>query len=97
MEGIPYYPWLQPIFLTLMLVNAASVSFRSRATGRERVLSRWRWSFAILVGRMWMGWNNIALWGVAFTVAGSLWSALESPLYTLTNMLRGMVHRGSTS
>ena len=71
-------PWLQPLFVAVMLINLASVWRRGRLTGRMSgfyLVSAG--ALAIVVSKMTLGWENAADWGVALTLAGSLLSALS--------------------
>ena len=79
LERIPYYPWLQPALVAVMLINLASVWLRGRATGRMTgfyLVSAG--ALAIVISKVAPGWENAAIWGVALTLAGSLLSALNS-------------------
>ena len=76
---IPYSPWLQPVLVAVMLINLASVWLRGRSTGRMSgfyLVSAG--ALAVVVSKMWLGWENAAVWGVALTLAGSLLSALSA-------------------
>jgi protein SCO1 len=75
---IPYFPWLQPVLVAVMLINLASVWLRGRSTGRMSgcyLVSAG--AFAIVVLKMGLGWEKAAVWGVPLTLAGSLLSALS--------------------
>jgi protein SCO1/2 len=79
LEQIPYYPWLQPVFVAVMLINLGSIWLRGRSTGRMRgfyLVSAG--ALAIVVSKMGLGWENAATWGVALTLAGSLLSAMNA-------------------
>jgi protein SCO1/2 len=79
LQRIPYSPWLQPVLVTVMLINLASVWLRGRSTGRMSgfyLVSAG--ALAIVVSKMGLGWENAAAWGVALTLAGSLLSALSA-------------------
>ena len=79
LNQIPYSPWLQPVFVAVMLINLASVRVRGRLTGRTGgfyLVSAG--ALAILVSKMGIVSENVAIWGVALTLAGSLWSALSA-------------------
>ena len=78
LERIPYSPWLYAVLVAVMLINLASVWLRSRSTGlmfgfylaSAGVL-------AIMVSKIVVGWEGIAVMGVALTFAGSLLSVLS--------------------
>jgi protein SCO1/2 len=79
LDQIPYSPWLQPLLATVILINLASVWLRARATGR--MISFYLASagaILIIVSKFGSSWRSAALWGVAFTFAGSILSALGS-------------------
>ncbi|MDT4953640.1 MAG: hypothetical protein QOJ02_1778 [Acidobacteriota bacterium] len=79
LQRIPYSPWLQPVLVAVMLVNLTSVWLRGRSTGRMigfYLVSAG--ALAIVVLKMWLGWENAAYWGVALTLTGSLLSALNA-------------------
>jgi hypothetical protein len=79
LEGIPYSPWLRPLFAALTLVNLASVWLRGRSTGLMRgfyLVSAG--TLAIFVFKLGLGWENAAFCGVALTLPGSLLSALSA-------------------
>lgn len=79
LNQIPYSPWLQPLLVTVMLINIASVWFRARLTGRPLGLYLVSLgAMVILVARMGLGWEKAAIPGVVLTLAGSLLSALSS-------------------
>jgi protein SCO1/2 len=75
---IPYSPWLQPVFVVVMLINLGSVWVRGRSTGRMSpfyLVSAG--ALAILVSRQGPGVEKAAAWGVGLTFAGSMLSALS--------------------
>jgi protein SCO1/2 len=77
LQRLPYSPWLQPVLAAVMLINLACVWLRGRSTGRMSgfyLVSAG--AFAIVVLKMWLGWEMGAALGVALTLAGSLLSAL---------------------
>jgi protein SCO1/2 len=78
LQRIPYSPWLQPLLVAVMLVNLGSVWLRSRATGRMSAFYLVSaGALAILISKAGPGWEGAAALGVAFTLAGSLLSALN--------------------
>lgn len=79
LNQIPYSPWLKPLLVAAMLINLASVWLRGRSTGRMSgfyLVSAG--ALAIVVSKMKLGWENVAIFGVALTLAGSLLSALST-------------------
>jgi protein SCO1/2 len=79
LQQIPYSPWLQAVLVAVMLVNLTSVWLRGRATGRMNgfyLVSAG--AGAIIVSKMSLGWESVAVWGIALTLAGSLLSALNA-------------------
>ena len=79
LEQIPYVPWMRPVLIAVMLINLASVWLRGRSTGRMigfYLVSAG--AFVIVFLKMWLGWENAAVLGVALTLAGSLLSALNA-------------------
>ncbi|MGH9195846.1 MAG: SCO family protein, partial [Acidimicrobiia bacterium] len=78
LEKIPCSPWLQSVLATVMLINLASVWFRGRSTRRMSAFYLvCAGALAILVSKAGLGWEYVAVWGVALTIAGSLLSALR--------------------
>ncbi|MFP5262935.1 MAG: SCO family protein [Blastocatellia bacterium] len=79
LEQIPYYPWLQPVFVAVMLINLGSIWLRGRSTGRMRgfylVIAG---ALTIVVSKIGLGWESAATWGVTLTLAGSLLSAMNA-------------------
>lgn len=76
LEQIPYSPWLQPVFVVVMLINLASAWLRGRSTGRMigfYLVSAG--ALAIVVFKTALGWESMAFYGIALTLAGSLLSA----------------------
>ncbi|MEK6280843.1 MAG: SCO family protein [Acidobacteriota bacterium] len=79
LNQIPYSPWLRPLLAAVMLINLVSVWFRGRSTGRMSAFYLVSaGAVAIVVSKVFLGWENAAVWGVALTFAGSLLSALSS-------------------
>ena len=79
LEEIPYAPWLQPVLYAVMLINLASVWLRGRSTGRMSgfyLVSAG--ALSIILSKSGLGWENLAVWGVALTLAGSMLSALSA-------------------
>ena len=75
LNQVPYSPWLQPVLVAVMLMNLASVWLRGRSTGRMSgfyLISAG--ALAIVISKMAPGGENLAAWGVASTLAGSLLS-----------------------
>lgn len=78
-EQTPSISWLQPMLIALMLVNVASVWLRSRSTGRMAGFYLvCAGAIAVAVSKAGLGWEHVALWGVALTLAGSVLSALNA-------------------
>jgi protein SCO1 len=76
---IPYSPWLQPVFVTVMLINVFSVWLRARFTGRWWPLYLVSaGALLILISTMKLGAEAAAIPGIVMTLAGSLWNALNS-------------------
>jgi protein SCO1/2 len=79
LSQIPYTPWLQPILMLLMLANIVSVWLRSRATGRligpDLVTAG---ALAIIASKIDSGAPKLAVLGVVLTLAGSLFSVVNS-------------------
>jgi protein SCO1/2 len=76
---VPYSPWLQPVLVVVMLINLASVWIRGRSTGRMSpfyLVSLG--ALAIVMSKRGLGLERLAVWGVAFTFGGSMWSALSA-------------------
>lgn len=79
LHRIPYSPWLKPVFVSLMLVNLASVWLRGRSTGRMGGFYLvGAGTVTILVAKLGLGLEQVAVVGVALTLAGSLLSALSA-------------------
>lgn len=77
LQRIPYYPWLQPLLIVLMLINVGSVWLRGRATGRmSGFYLVGAGAVTILASKVGPGWEGAAVWGVALTLAGSVLSVL---------------------
>jgi protein SCO1 len=77
LESIPYSPWLQPVLALLMLFNLTSIWLRARSTGR--VMPFYLVSAgaaAILASRVFASLEGAAILGIAFTLVGSVWSAI---------------------
>ncbi|HEY0170816.1 MAG TPA: SCO family protein [Pyrinomonadaceae bacterium] len=78
LQQIPYSPWLQPLLIAVMLINLTSVWLRGRSTGRMSAFYLVSaGGLAILLSKAGPGWESAAAPGVAFTLAGSLLSALN--------------------
>ena len=79
LSQIPYSPWLQPIFVILMVANVASVWWRGRATGRVigPVLVTLG-ALSILASRFDSGSVKLAAAGIILTLAGSLLSVVSA-------------------
>jgi Uncharacterized protein SCO1/SenC/PrrC, involved in biogenesis of respiratory and photosynthetic systems len=78
LQRIPYSPWLQPLLIAVMLINLISVWLRGRTTGRMGgfyLVSAG--TLTILLSKMGLVWEDISVWGVALTLAGSMLSALS--------------------
>lgn len=78
-ESIPYSPWLQPLLAILLLFNLTSVWFRARSTGR--MLPFYFVSLgalAIITSKVFAGLDSVGMTGVAFTLAGSVWSTIAA-------------------
>jgi protein SCO1 len=90
LDQIPYSPWLQPVFATVMLINLTSVWFRARATGRKiGFYLASLGALAIVVSKMRNGWEGLALVGIILTLAGSMLSAL-----VVQGLVTALVNRG---
>lgn len=88
LQRIPYSPWLQPLLVTVMLINLGSVWLRGRSTGRMSgfyLVSGG--ALAIVVSKLGPAWENAAVWGVALTMAGSLLSALSARMLSRPSSL----------
>jgi protein SCO1 len=75
--SIPYSPWLQPVLALLMLFNLTSIWLRARTT--RRVMPFYLVSAgaaAILASKTFASFDAAANVGIAFTLVGSLWSAI---------------------
>jgi protein SCO1/2 len=76
---VPYSPWLQPVLVIVMLINLASVWIRGRSTGRMSPFYLVSvGALAIVMSKRGPGLEKVAVWGVAFTFAGSMLSALSA-------------------
>ena len=79
LQRIPYYPWLQPLFAVVMLINLASVWLRGRSTGRMiGFYLACAGAFALVCSKAGLGGGTAAACGVALTLAGSMLSALNA-------------------
>jgi protein SCO1/2 len=79
LEQIPYAPWLQPVFVVVMLINLISVWIRGRSTGRMLPFYLVSAGALTIVASKWApGIEKGAVWGVALTFAGSMLSALSA-------------------
>lgn len=77
LQRVPYTPWLQPVFAAVMLINVASVWLRGRRTGRTGAFYlAGAGALAIFTAKMVPGAQGAASWGIALTLAGSVWSVL---------------------
>lgn len=77
LQQIPYSPWLQSVLAVVMLINLTSVWLRGRATGRMSGFYLVSAGIvALVVSKLVPGWENVAVLGIALTLAGSLASAL---------------------
>ena len=75
LSQIPYAPWLKPAFAVLMLLNIASVWFRSRATRRMTGFCLVSAGALAILPALQFGWKSAAAVGVALTMTGSVVSA----------------------
>ncbi len=81
LEQIPYSPWLQPVFVVLMLLNLVSVWLRGRTTGRMiGVYLVAAGAMLIVLSKIGFGLEQAGGFGVALTLLGSLMSSLNQPL-----------------
>lgn len=80
LERLPYSPWLQPLFVGLMLVNLASLWLRARAAGTY-VGFGLAAAGALVVGGLvlGLGWSGAAPAGIALTLVGSLLGVFRKP------------------
>jgi protein SCO1/2 len=80
LKQIPYSPWLQPLFVLLMLLNLFSVWVRGRTTRRAAAFCLvTAGAFAIILSRAWPVLGEPLAWsGVALTLAGSFLSVAQS-------------------
>lgn len=75
--SIPYSPWMQPVLAVLMLVNLTSIGLRARSTGRVMPFYLVAGgAAAILASKVFVGLEGAVLLGIAFTLVGSVWSAI---------------------
>jgi protein SCO1/2 len=76
LDQLPLPAWLQPVLIAAMLINLASVWFRSWSTGRftGAMLVSAGMSI-ILASRSVPEWEGAGPWGVGLVLAGSLSSA----------------------
>jgi protein SCO1/2 len=81
LEQIPYSPWLQPVFVVLMLLNLFSVWVRGRTTRRMSAFGLVAaGAMAIVLSRSLPNMTTAVGWsGVALTLAGSFLSAAQNP------------------
>lgn len=76
LRQLPHPSEIQPVLAAIMLINIVSVWFRARATRRvSGFYFVCTGAVVVILAKTVVGWENIAVWGVALTVAGSLWSA----------------------
>lgn len=79
LEQIPYSPWLQPLFLAVMLINLASVWFRGRSIGQMKAFYLVATgALLIMLSKMGNGESAVAILGIALTFIGSVLSALSA-------------------
>ncbi len=79
LERIPYSPWMQPLLVTVLLINIAAVRWRARSTGRMSgfyLVSAG--AVAILAAKLSAGAGQMAIYGVMLTAAGSALSAARA-------------------
>lgn len=77
LERMPYAPWLQLVFAAVLLINLVSLWFRGRSTGQMSAF----WlagagALVIGIAKTQPSFENLAVWGVALTLAGSLLGSL---------------------
>jgi len=75
LSQIPYSPWLKPAFAILMLLNAATVWLRGRATHRMTGFYLVSAGALAILSALQFGWKSAAVAGVLLTTAGSFLSA----------------------
>lgn len=79
-QQIPYSPWLQPVLVSVMLINLFSVWLRGRSTRRmSGFYLVTAGALTIVVSKLGLSLESAAAWGVALTLAGSMLSALSAP------------------
>jgi protein SCO1 len=80
--GIPRIPYLsktEPLLLAVILINLSSVWFRARATRRMGGFYLvCAGTLATVLAKTMVGWQNLAIWAVALTFSGSLWSVVNT-------------------
>lgn len=77
LERTPYAPWLQFVFAAVLMINLVSLWFRGRPTGQMSAF--WLAAAGALVlgiAKTQSSYENVAVWGVALTLAGSLLGSL---------------------
>lgn len=76
---IPYSPWLQPVFVALILLNLFFVWVRGRTTRRITAFGLVAaGAFAIILSRIFPDLGPLFAWcGVGLTLAGSFFSAAQ--------------------
>ena len=81
LESIPYSPWLQPVLAILLLLNLTSIWFRARGTGRMLPFYLvTAGALVIVASKIFAGPAALGFLGVFLTLAGSVWSTLNSSL-----------------
>ncbi|MEM1297320.1 MAG: SCO family protein, partial [Verrucomicrobiota bacterium] len=94
LENLPFLPWLVPVLFGLMIVNLASVWLRSRTTGRMTGFVLVCCGSLLIAGSRVL-WPQLAISGVAFTIVGSVLSALDEGAYALLGNFWRRVRTGS--
>ena len=78
LERMPYAPWMLPVLTAVLLVNVASVWWRSRATGRRAAVYLVAAGALAILGVHAGFFAQAAAWGgVALTLLGSVLSAFD--------------------
>jgi len=80
LSQIPYSPWLKPAFAILLLLNAATVWLRGRATHRMTGFYLVSAGALALLSTLQFDWKSAAVAGVVLTMAGSFVSAWRRPV-----------------
>jgi protein SCO1/2 len=77
LEQIPYSPWLQPLFIALMLMNLGAVWIRRHSTmGMIALLLVAAGTFTTIICKFAWVWDKGALLGFALSLVGSITSAV---------------------